>query len=143
MFDMIGVAVTAADEQVFHSMAAKKIRGAKLAVKFKKNADKLSSFCKDVIGDICGNLVVSNGAIRENVDIPLLLMWHLSNLHKFQITRESRLRNLYTTLFESSYKLLLRGDILCANNLSNYRESLRLTIHRFAFLWSGLFFYKN
>ena len=63
MFDMIGVAVTAADEQVFHSMASKKIKGAKLAVKFKKNADKLSSFCQDVIGDICGIVSGSTGAV--------------------------------------------------------------------------------
>lgn len=63
LFDMIGVAVTASDEYVFHSMAAKKVRGAKLAVKFKKNADKLSSFCQDVIGDICGIVSGSTGAV--------------------------------------------------------------------------------
>ena len=63
VFDMVGVAVTAADEQVFHSMAAKRVRGAKLAVKFKKNADKLSSFCQDVIGDICGIVSGSTGAV--------------------------------------------------------------------------------
>lgn len=63
MCDMIGVAVTAADEHIFHSMAAKKVKGAKLAVKFKKNADKLSSFCQDVIGDICGIVSGSTGAV--------------------------------------------------------------------------------
>lgn len=63
VFDMVGVAVTASDEHVFHSMSAKKIRGAKLAVKFKKNADKLSSFCQDVIGDICGIVSGSTGAV--------------------------------------------------------------------------------
>lgn len=63
MFDMIGVAVTASDEYIFHSMASKKVRGAKLAVKFKKNADKLSSFCQDVIGDICGIVSGATGAV--------------------------------------------------------------------------------
>lgn len=63
IFDMIGVAVTASDEYVFHSMAAKKVKGAKLAVKFKKNADKLSSFCQDVIGDICGIVSGSTAAV--------------------------------------------------------------------------------
>lgn len=63
MFDMVGVAVTASDESIFHSMAAKKVRGAKLAIKFKKNADKVSSFCQDVIGDICGIISGSTGAV--------------------------------------------------------------------------------
>lgn len=54
VFDMIGVSVTAADITPIHSMNAKKIKGAKQAVVFKQNADKVSSFCNDVIGDICG-----------------------------------------------------------------------------------------
>lgn len=61
LFDMVGVAVTVADEKVFNSMAAKKIRGAKTALKFIKNKSKMSSFCNDVIGDICGILSGSAG----------------------------------------------------------------------------------
>lgn len=60
VFDIIGVAVNCADEKVFHSMNARQVRGAKVAVKFKKNADKVSSFCNDVIGDICG--IISGAA---------------------------------------------------------------------------------
>ena len=52
VFDMIGVAVTASNEEPLHAMNSKKIKGAKKAVNFKKNADKVSSFCNDVIGDI-------------------------------------------------------------------------------------------
>ena len=33
LFDMVGVAVTASDEAVFHSMSANKVKGAKIAVK--------------------------------------------------------------------------------------------------------------
>lgn len=54
IFDMIGVSVTASDLSVFNSMSSRKVKGAKLAVKFKQNADKVSSICNDVIGDICG-----------------------------------------------------------------------------------------
>lgn len=36
LFDIIGVAVTLADEKVFNSMSARKIKGASLAVKMKK-----------------------------------------------------------------------------------------------------------
>ena len=60
LFDIIGVAVTTADEKVFNSMSSRKVKGASTAVKFKKNADKVSSFCCDVIGDICG--VISGAA---------------------------------------------------------------------------------
>ena len=61
MFDMIGVAVTSSNEEPLHAMSSKKIKGAKKAVSFKKNADKVSSFCNDVIGDICGIISGSAG----------------------------------------------------------------------------------
>ena len=54
VFDMIGVAVTAADPKPFHSMAAHKEKGAKEAIRLLKNANQVSSFCNDVVGDICG-----------------------------------------------------------------------------------------
>ncbi|HEX2928029.1 MAG TPA: Mg2+ and Co2+ transporter CorB [Ruminiclostridium sp.] len=54
LFDIIGVAATAADEAPFHSMASRKLYGAKQAVKLIRNADKVSNFCNDVVGDICG-----------------------------------------------------------------------------------------
>ena len=58
---MIGVAVTSSNEEPLHAMSSKKIKGAKKAVSFKKNADKVSSFCNDVIGDICGIISGSAG----------------------------------------------------------------------------------
>ena len=60
LFDIVGVAVTSADEAVFHSMNSRKVKGANVAVILKKNASKVSSFCCDVIGDICG--IVSGAA---------------------------------------------------------------------------------
>lgn len=63
LFDMIGLAVASADESVFNSMASKKVKGAKMAVQLKKNADKVSSFCNDVVGDICGIISGSTGAV--------------------------------------------------------------------------------
>ena len=60
IFDMIGVAITAAEEKPFHSMASKKIKGSHHSVKLLKNSDKLASICNDVIGDVCG--VVSGSA---------------------------------------------------------------------------------
>ena len=73
LFDIVGVAVTSADEKVFHSMAARKVKGANVAVKFKKNADKVSSFCCDVIGDICG---VISGAAGTTICAILVSKFH-------------------------------------------------------------------
>jgi len=60
IFDIIGIAVTAADEVPFHAMASRKYYGAKQAIKLIRNANKVSSFCNDVVGDICG--VISGSA---------------------------------------------------------------------------------
>lgn len=53
-FDIIGVAVTVADEKPFHSMASGKIKGARSSIKLIKNASRVSNMCNDVIGDTCG-----------------------------------------------------------------------------------------
>lgn len=63
VFDMIGVAVTAADPKPFHSMAAHKEKGAKEALKLLRNADRVSSVCNDVVGDICGIVSGATGAV--------------------------------------------------------------------------------
>ena len=61
IFDIIGVAVTVADIKMFNSMATKRVKGSKLAVRFIKNSNKVSSFLNDVIGDICGIISGSTG----------------------------------------------------------------------------------
>ena len=63
VFDIIGVAVTSADVKPFHSMSARKMKVGIVAVKLKKNAEKVSSICNDVIGDVCGILSGSAGAM--------------------------------------------------------------------------------
>lgn len=60
LFDVIGVAVTSALEQPFHSMASRKVPGAAECIRLLRNADRVASICNDVIGDICG--VVSGSA---------------------------------------------------------------------------------
>lgn len=60
VFDIIGVAVASADEKPFHSMAARKVAGAQDAIKLLRNAERVSSICNDVVGDICG--VISGSA---------------------------------------------------------------------------------
>ena len=82
IFDIIGVAVTAASIKPFNSMSSRKIKGADIAVQFKKNADKVSSFCNDVIGDICGIISGSTGLIIS-----------------LTISNKLNMNNFYVTLF--------------------------------------------
>jgi len=53
IFDIIGVAVTVADESELHARATKKVKGAKESIKLIKNSSQVSNICADVIGDIC------------------------------------------------------------------------------------------
>ena len=79
--DMVGVAVISANIKSFHSMAAKKIRGAKIGSELIKNADKVSNITNDVMGDICGivsgaaSVVLSGKLIlfTENIYLKIIL----------------------------------------------------------------------
>lgn len=67
-FDIIGVAVTVADEHEFHAKATKKVKGSKDSIKLIKNAPKVANICADVIGDICG---VLSGAISALISMKI------------------------------------------------------------------------
>jgi hypothetical protein len=54
IFDIIGVASTAAKEVPFHAMASERVPGARHAILITRNADRVANFCNDVIGDISG-----------------------------------------------------------------------------------------
>lgn len=63
IFDIIGTSVLTAKESSFHAKAANKIKGSKECIKLIKNASTISSFCNDVIGDICGIVSGSMGTM--------------------------------------------------------------------------------
>lgn len=69
VFDIIGVAVTACPEAPFHAMASRKVAEAPDALKLLRNANRVSSFCNDVIGDICG---VISGAASATIAVKVL-----------------------------------------------------------------------
>lgn len=68
IFDIIGVAVTVANEKEFHAKATKRVAGSKDSIKLIKNAPKVANVCADVIGDICG---VLSGAISALIAIKI------------------------------------------------------------------------
>ena len=63
IFDIIGVASTASSEKRFHSLAARKVPGAKQAIWIVRNAEKVGSFCNDVVGDISGIISGATSAV--------------------------------------------------------------------------------
>ncbi|MBX5436298.1 MAG: hypothetical protein IRZ33_03675 [Alicyclobacillaceae bacterium] len=78
MFDMLGLAAAAARETPFHAMASKRVFGARRAITIVRNAEKVSSICSDVVGDIAG---VLSGAGALAVATQLILAvgatgWH-------------------------------------------------------------------
>ena len=77
IFDMIGVAVTASDEKPIHSMNAQKVKGADVAIILKKNAAKVSSFCNDVVGDICG---IISGSAGVSITVTLTKLSDINSL---------------------------------------------------------------
>lgn len=68
IFDMIGVAVLSCEESTFHAKASKKIKGSKQCIKLIKKANRTSSVCNDVIGDICG---IVSGTITASLVVLL------------------------------------------------------------------------
>ncbi|NLC47792.1 MAG: hypothetical protein GX758_00325 [Tenericutes bacterium] len=76
-FDIIGTAVLTAEESSFHAKSSKKIKGSKESVSLIKNSSRIASICNDVIGDICGIVSGSVGAmlalhITNVTPIPIL-----------------------------------------------------------------------
>ena len=80
IFDLIGVAVTVANEEDFHAQASKKIKGAKTSINMIRNSAKVSNFCADVIGDICG---VLSGAISAMIALKLTENFGMSSNIQF------------------------------------------------------------
>ena len=63
IFDIIGTSVLTAEESTFHAKASNKIKGSKESIKLIKNASNIANFCNDIIGDICGIVSGSMGAM--------------------------------------------------------------------------------
>ncbi len=86
LFDLVGTAVLSCDIDALHSKASQKLKGAKMAIKLAKNASTVSSFCNDVIGDICG---IISGSLTT-----VLVVSVFTNISLFNIILSSILSSL-------------------------------------------------
>lgn len=76
VFDIIGLAVATATEVPFHAKSAKKVFGARESIDLIRNAEKVSSFCNDVIGDIAG---VLSGGLAASVAVNIFNQFPVIN----------------------------------------------------------------
>lgn len=83
IFDIIGIAVTVAGEDQFHAQGSKKIAGSKTAIKLIRNAPKVSNFCADVIGDICG---VLSGAMSAIISLKITSLYGIDESIQYFIS---------------------------------------------------------
>ena len=74
IFDMVGVAFTSIDTEKLEKLSGKK--GYASALKLCQNTEKVSSFCGDVVGDICGILSGAGG-------VSLVVNMHIQNLNVY------------------------------------------------------------
>ena len=56
VFDVVGIAATAATEAPHHARAANRVRGARQAVYLVRHADLVANIANDVVGDVTGTL---------------------------------------------------------------------------------------
>ena len=116
VFDMIGIAAATAAEAPFHSMAAHRERGATEALWLIRNADKVSSFCNDVVGDVSGIVSGATAALiaarleqglkTQSILIPLLISGAVTGL---TIGGKSAGKTL---AFNNSTKIILKAGKL-------------------------------
>ena len=76
IFDIIGISVTISEETPFHSRSTRGYKGSKEAIKLIRSADKVSSFCNDVIGDIAG---VISGGLAAAIVVNILKSYTIFN----------------------------------------------------------------
>ena len=83
IFDVIGTAATSCDVGPFLSMASRKVKGAKLAVKFAQKSDVVSSVCNDIVGDVCG---IVSGVCAAAIAAQAVRMTQLQPVWNFVIS---------------------------------------------------------
>ncbi len=114
-FDLLGIAVTSAEETPFHAMASHRLRGAKESISILRNAGPVANFFNDVIGDISGIISgTTTGAILikinkdmdgESIVLSMLLTGIISaiTVGGKAIGKEIALRNSNGIVFKIGY----------------------------------------
>ena len=119
IFDIIGLAVATADISPFNSMAARRLKTGQKAVWLINNAEKVSSFCNDIVGDIAGVVSGATGAgialklfTELDTDIAFLLTLALTSLIS-AVTVGGKAMGKSVAIKHSTKIVLLVSKLLC------------------------------
>ena len=117
-FDMIGMAIATCEEAPFHAKAAKKHNGAKEVLRLLKAKDKATNVCNDLIGDICGIVSGSAGA---------LIAIKLSTLFNIDVVIVSLVLSAFVAMITVGGKAIGKG--ISMNNAENIMYMVGAVIH--------------
>jgi len=122
-FDLVGVAVTASHIKPFLELKSKGyVRGVDQAIKLVKNADRVSSICTDVVGDICGILSGAGGVAISIIIISESSGWNSA---------------IWSTLISSIIAALtVLGKALGKSYALNYPTKIMLEVGKFLYFFS-------
>lgn len=118
VFDMIGMAIATCEEAPFHAKAAKKHSGAKEVLRLLKAKDKATNVCNDLIGDICGIVSGSTGA---------LVAIKLSTLLNIDVVIASLVLSAFVAMITVGFKAIGKG--ISMNNAENIMYMVGAVIH--------------
>lgn len=118
VFDMIGMAIATCEEAPFHAKAAKKHSGAKEVLRLLKAKDKATNVCNDLIGDICGIVSGSAGA---------LIAIKLSMILSIDIVIVSLVLSAFVAMITVGGKAIGKG--ISMNNAENIMYMVGAAIH--------------
>ena len=121
LFDIIGVAVTVAEEEELHAKASKKIEGAKTSIKLIRNSHKVANICADVIGDICG---VLSGSIAAFISIKITQKFGLTFNIQFIISA------LVASITVGGKAL---GKVIAKNNSTKIVHAVGIVVSKFGY----------
>lgn len=121
LFDIIGVAVTVAEEEELHAKASKKIAGAKTSIRLIRNSHRVANICADVIGDICG---VLSGAIAAMISMKITDRFGLTFNLQFIISAA------VASLTVAGKAL---GKTIAKNNSTNIVHMVGIVVNKFTF----------
>lgn len=126
-FDLLGIAVTAAEETPFHAMASHRLRGAKESISILRNAGPVSNFFNDVIGDISGIISGTASAailikINQNVSVESVIYSMLITGIISAITVGGKAMGKEIALRQSNLIVFKIGYIISLFNLSKLKK---------------------
>lgn len=83
LFDVVGIAATAANEAPHHAKAANRVKGARQAVYLVRHADLVANMANDVVGDVTGTL---SGVMAAAIVLDIIRLYPTFGMKEIWLT---------------------------------------------------------